>query len=203
VYITMTTFVDFVLKSGTPQLTCVRRAKRDYERGSAPERDFYKVLRDAIPQVHQEQKARDSLDGVLGGLKDPKKADAYAQCISGYKQWWSKKQIKWVDIHPWDWTEGDLTVRVNPELGVMVDGHPQVIKLYFKADAASKRRIETMFHLLRLSLPEELAGATPGILDVRRSNLFTPTTDIPDIEALLRGQAAGFATMWKQLAPGK
>lgn len=197
--ISMTTFVDFVLASGTKRLTCVKRAKSEYQRDYDPAKDFYRLLREAIIGIHQDGKKKESLDGLLGTLTDKKKLDAYSQCVAAYKQWCGRKRFQWVRSFTTDWSDGDLRVRVNPELGLYINGSLHVLKLYFKADVPSKRRLETMFHLLRLSIPNEMENAMPGILDVRRGNLFRPTREVPGIDALLVGEAAAFRTMWSEV----
>ncbi len=193
--ISMTTFVDFVLASGTKRLTCVRTAKADYAQPYKPARDFYGALREAIVDMHQNQRPRESLDSALLGVGNTR-TSAYVECIAAYKQWCGRKRFQWTDTFRSDWTNGGLTVKVNPELGMRINGTPYIIKLYFKGESPSKIRLETMFHLLRLSLPRELVDATPGILDVRRGNLFVPSRQIADIEALLAGEASAFQTIW-------
>ena len=71
-----------------------------------------------------------------------------------------------------------------------------MIKLYFKKDKPSKRLLDTVLRLIDVTLPADKAGATPGILDVQRGRLFTPTVRVADIDALLTGEAAAFVTMW-------
>ena len=56
--ISMTTFVDFVLATGTKRLTCVKKAKKDYGKKYDPARDFYRLLRDKIMVMHQESKPK-------------------------------------------------------------------------------------------------------------------------------------------------
>ncbi len=197
--ISMTTFVDFVLASGTQRLTVVRRAKADYQTKYDPARDFYRLLREGIVEMHQMQKPRVSLDGIVQNLSDAKKVAPYLECIDAYKRWCGKKQFEWVGAYSIDWKCDDLVVRVNPELGMCINDAPHVITLYFKGESPSKQRLETMFHLLELSLPAELRDATPGILDVRRGNLFKPNRDIPSIGALLMGDALAFQTMWDRV----
>ena len=197
--ISMTTFVDFVLASGTSRLTIVRNAKATYQIRYDPARDFYRPLREAIIEMHQSQRPRESLDDLLLTLKDAKKTELFRECIEAYKRWCGRKQFKWVRAYSTDWQSGELVVRVNPELGMRVNGSPNVVKLYFKSETPSKRRLETMFHLLRSSFPKDLDGSMPGILDVRRGSLFSPTRDLPGIEALLVGEAAAFQTIWNQV----
>ena len=117
--------------------------------------------------------------------------------MATYKQWCGKKQFEWVGTSLAYWSDGNLTIRVNPELGLRFNGELYLIKLYFKGEKPSKERLETMFYLLQSTLPRELMGATPGILDVRRGNLFSPTRPIENIQALLMGEAAAFRVMWE------
>lgn len=197
--ISMTTFVDFVLASGTKRLTCVRRAKKDYKQKYDPARDFYRLLRDTIINMHEELKAPEILDELIRTQNNPRKILPYKECIDAYKQWCKRKQIEWIGKYNVVWTNSKLTVRVNPELGIRINGTPHVIKLYFKGEQPSKRRLETMFHLLQSTLPQDLKGAVPSILDVRRGNLFSPNRVIGNIQALLIGEAAAFLAMWEQV----
>ena len=195
----MTTFVDFVLANGTQRLTVLRRAKAEYEREYSPARDFYKALRETIIDVHQHGRPLAELDGLLNILEDKRRVDSYAACISSYKSWCGRKKMAWLDGFTAYWAYGDLTVRVNPELSLRVNNVPYAIKLYFKSDKPSKGRLETMFHLLEISIPNEHQGRTPSILDVRRGNLFRPTKEISGIQTLLEGEASAFQTMWSHV----
>lgn len=195
----MTTFVDFVLANGTQRLTVVRKAKTEYGREYSPARDFHKALREAIIDVHQHGRQLAALDGLVNTLRDQRKIDSYQACISSYKSWCGRKKMDWLDGYTAQWTYGDLTVRVNPELSLQVNNVPHAIKLYFKSDKPSKGRFETMFHLLDISMPNAHQGRTPSILDVRRGNLFCPNKRIPGIQTLLEGEAAAFQTMWSQV----
>ena len=194
--ISMTTFVDFVTKSGTPRLTVLRKAKSEYELEYSPARDFYKALRESIVEMHENQTNIDNLDSVMEGLTDQRKLRPYQECVAGYRKWCGRKEIKWVKSFVAHWTRGHLAVRVNPELGVSIDGKMHFVKLYFKPEKLSKPRIETMFCLLAQSLPNEFSESRVGILEVRRGVLHGPNRNIPDIETLLDGEAAAFQTMW-------
>ena len=197
--ISMTTFVDFVLASGTQRLTVVKKAKGEYEHDYSPARDFYKALRESIIDLHQQGKPVAGLGSVLNTLKDKRKIDSYAACISSYKGWCGRKRMDWLEGIKAHWAHGDLIVRVNPELCLRVNDVPYAIKLYFKSDKPSKSRLETMFHLLQISVPNKHQERTQGILDVRRGNLFSPNKEIRGIQTLLEGEASAFQTMWTQL----
>lgn len=195
----MTTFIDFVLKSGTPRLTVLRKAKAEYAQQYSPAKDFYKLLRQSIVEMHLNKMSIIGLDTLLGGLNDQRKVRPYRECIAGYKKWCGRSEFEWVKPFNAQWIRGHLVVRVNPELGVSIDGITHFVKLYFKSDKLTKPRIEAMFCLLSQSLSNDFGEAKVGILDVRRGVLHCPKRNIPDIETLLEGEAAAFETIWEKV----
>lgn len=194
----MTTFLDFVLTNGTPRLTVVRKAKSEYGREYHRARDFYKPLRDAIIDMHRNQKSKESLDLILN-LNDQRKIGPYRERIVSYQRWCGRKRFEWIGSQRKLWSYGDLSIRVNPELVMYINGSAFVIKLYFKADTPSKLRLYTTFQLLTQTFTEEIGESTPAIFDVRRGKLFEATQEVPDIEALLIGEAVAFQAMWEQI----
>ncbi|KAA3607139.1 MAG: hypothetical protein DWQ01_15660 [Planctomycetota bacterium] len=196
--LSLTDFVDFASAGGTSKLTKVRRFKLrpEYE----PAFDFYKRLREGIVSCHAAGDAKSQLAKHVGDITDAKKKGHYADAIKGYKKWWGKKPLSWFAPPREAYSEGDVSIRVNPELGLRVDGKPHVIKLYFKADKLSKPRVDVITHLmdkaLRASAP---AGTTMCVLDVRNGKLIAPTVPIPDLDAVLRGEIAYLAAVWESV----
>ena len=67
--ISMTTFVDFVIASGTPKLAAVMKAKIRYQTGYDPATDFYTPLREWIIAVtHQNLTGTETLDSMVRPL---------------------------------------------------------------------------------------------------------------------------------------
>lgn len=195
----MTTFVDFVIKSGSPRLTAVKKAKAEYGQDYSPARDFYKQLREAIIDLHENGKEKRYLDSVVQGIENQRKKGPYNLCIAGYKRWLGKKNIQWFEPSNGSWTYNGLTVRVNPELGLLISGKPHNVKLYFKSESPSKRRLETMFCLLESGLPDNPPGVTPAILGIREAKLFRSTRQVSGIETLLKSEAMAFQTIWDEI----
>lgn len=201
----MTTFVDFVLASGTSRVTVVKRAKAQYQVAYDPAKDFYKLLRESIINAAVQnldgKETFDSVRSVLRKIKAPK-LRAYEECIDGYKKWRGQKKIIWrkaVGSESPEWTQGRLVIRVNPELCVFIKGKRYIVKLYFKEEKPSKPQLETMFHLLKQYERRKRIPIIVGILDVRRGRLHSQTREVPGIEPLLTGEAAAFQTIWDQI----
>jgi hypothetical protein len=191
--ITLTHFVDFVSKAGTPKLTVVKNAKQQLADGYDPATDFYKAIRDGIVSMHKKGQPKTALDTVLHGLTDKKKITAYPPLVGGYKKFLGKREITWFAPPRDDWSHGDLTVNVNPELGLTINGTHHVIKLYFKADKLTELRIGVITQLMNVVLGKYKKPIVFCVLDVRNAKLFSSTGANPGLLALLQGEALSFA----------
>ena len=129
-------------------------------------------------------------------MTDTKKIDNYEECRKGLSKWVGRKTITPLPALRGTWKSGDLEVSVNPELHADVNGAPHLIKLYFKAEPLSKQKAELILHLLGKRAPK---GTTVGVLDVRRSKLFTPTVSIMGLDALLQSEALALVSLWNSV----
>jgi hypothetical protein len=91
------------------------------------------------------------------------------------------------------WKSGELEVGLNPELHADVNGEPHLIKLYLKSEPLSRQKVSIVLRLLETRAKGEV---TVGMLDVRRSKLYTPTVEIAGMDALLEAEAVAFTTLW-------
>jgi hypothetical protein len=193
--ISLTDFVDFVIKAGTPKLTKVTEIKHRPE--YSPAFDFWKPLRDGIRDFHKGGGANKSdLDQIMLGINDVKKQRRYPEAIRAYKRFLGRKQITWFDPPGDVWSHAGLNVRVNPELGLEIDGQRHIIKLYFKEEAPTKSRLQVILELMRLSL-EGSPESTDifSVLDVSNTKLTSETAN-GMVEPLLKGEAASFMQIW-------
>lgn len=194
--ISMTNFVDFVITSGNPRITQVKNIRNLYGEKYKPHKDYWRILREEIINYHKKGEAKVDLDGILSNIENSPKEQNYGVCIASYKRWLGRKKINWIGSSKTTWCSDRLCVKVNPELGLSIDGKDYAIKLYFRAKKLSKTRIDTILYLIRKSLPKSKRFSTPGILDVQRGKLFIPTRKINGIDILLEGEVSGFLSMW-------
>ena len=194
--ISLTHFVDFVSKAGTRKLTVVKNIKQQLQDEYDPAVDFYKPLRDAIVQMHKSSQPKSALDSLLADLTDKKKITAYPPIVKGYQKFLGSKQVSWFEPPKDEWNHGGLSVKVNPEIGLLISDTPYVIKLYFKADQLTKLRIDIATHLMELTLSNKGKPLVFGVLDVRNGKLFPAGVALPGITALLQGEAVSFASIY-------
>lgn len=195
--ISLTSFVDFVSKSGRSKLTVLRKTKKQIEDGYGPEKDFYKRLREALVEMHRASGTINDVSSILPVLTDQKKMALYPKLIDGYRRWSGRKGAEWFEPDHTVWRYDKLGVRINPELGLAIKGIPHLIKLYFKQEPLSKSRIDVITHLMSVACAQRAPqGCVMGVLDVRQSKLIRPTVPIEGLDTMLRAEAAYWITAW-------
>lgn len=194
--LSMTQFVDVAAAGGTPKATKIRQIKDSEE--YSPAMDFYKKLREALIDIHKNDLPRSAIDSVTKTLTDPKKKTAYPPVIQGYKKWWGKKALQWFDP-PYDtYSFADVEVRVNPELGLLINDAPHLLKLYFKSEPISKNKIDVVLGLMDVSLSGEVQPETAmAVLDIRKSKLYTPTKSFDSMPAMINAEMSYISTFWQ------
>lgn len=199
--ISLTDFVDFTIVNGSSRVAKVRQLKQrgDYD----PATDFWRPLRKGLIELHRTGKMSASeLDAWLSTQTNPKRFKRYAEAVGGYKKFIGKRSLPWLTPPVASWREGDLTVRVNPELGLEVDGKPTVMKLYFKNEAPTRARVEAVHAVLDVELGTRVkAGSRFAVLDVNSGLLMLPDArwSESDMKALLTAEARAFVDIWNAI----
>lgn len=192
----LTTFVDFAVSVGTAKVTIVRNWKKREEYD--PKKDFYKPIRDRIIEMHSENFKFSHLESMQ--ITDKKKKIIYPQLISGYKSFLGKKKIEFFLPKPTTWKHKEFEVRVNPELGLSINGASHLIKLYFKSPKVSKRAIDVITHLMYISNQgKEQSDCSMTLLDVRNSKLYKPALPVQNLTTELKGLAANWLEIWEDV----
>lgn len=196
--ISLTEFVDFVIKSGTPKLTEVRKIKRQHDEGYHPSRDYWRKLRDGIVEYHQQERDGKFLDALHRGIPDENKRNNYPVLVKAYKKFLGRKKFDWFEPAKADWQYSDLCVRVNPELGLAIDGDDHLVKLYFKETKLTRERIAVLSHMMLNGLSGPTDGLKVALLDVRSSRMHVFDSLDPALAPLLEGEALSFCRMYEK-----
>ena len=198
--ISLTRFIDFVVKSGSPKLTSVRDTKKQLLEGYSPATDFYKQLREAMVAMHRDGDPIFRLEQFVEGMEDGDRRQNFIICTNGYKKFFGpRRKFQWFEPPRAEWDHGRIVVRVNPELGLVIDDVPHVIKLHFKPDEPNRRELNTILHLMRTAFELESVENVYAVLDVRRGKLFCESKYDPSLTFLLKGEGESFATIFDQI----
>lgn len=194
--ISLTYFVDFVLKAGTPKLAGVREWK---ERKDDLSFDFYRQIRESIVDMHRSGKPDSVLDDFLAAQRDERRRRVYPSIVEGYRRFLSSAKMTWFDPPVGSCKLGDVEVNINPDLGLVIDGKPHLIKIYFRGEPLSAKRTSVVLNLLAGGLADTNPGKVLALLDVRNAKLHTFKAPNPRLGVLLRGEAAAFSTIYAAL----
>ncbi|WP_394824450.1 hypothetical protein [Pendulispora albinea] len=192
--VSLTYFVNFVLKAGTPRITVVKEFKgRDvYD----PQTDFYKMLRERVIETFRSGQPIGSLESWASSVHEKKRA-AYLAVITGLKRFVGRRAHEWFEPPRENFTLGGIPLNVNPELGLMIEGVPHIIKLYLKDDPPLvKNRTQLILRILETALSATSPGCTFAVLDARKGRLHASGSSPSSIDALLAGEAAAFKVMY-------
>jgi hypothetical protein len=195
--ISMNDFSSFLMKNGAARMTSVRTTK--YRPPYHPSRDYWKKLRDAIVEYHLKGMTdKKVLDKVVLNVREEKQQN-HRDMIAFYKRFLGRKEIKYHPISSRKWRNKNLVIAVNPELIFEIKGISYIIKLHFKKDKLTQRKIESTLALLKNVYASEIAeGAEVAMLDIRRNKLFTPKSP-KNLMTLLGGEANSFEHIWNTI----
>jgi hypothetical protein len=150
--------------------------------------------------MHRTGKPDKVLDEFLAVQRDERRRRIYPSIVSGYRKLLASGSMKWFEPPVNPYRIGDIEINVNPELGLIIDGKPHVLKMYFRGEPLSAKRTSVILNLLTNGL-EGVAqpGTAFAVLDVRNAKLHGFKAPNPRISMLLRGEAASFATIYSAL----
>ncbi|MBL3657389.1 hypothetical protein [Fulvivirga sediminis] len=130
--ISLTSFIDFVLKSGSPKMTCAKQIKNQIAEVYDPIKDYYKRFRDAIQELHKHRRPKNDISEIIGELPSSK-LENYKKMEAGYKKFMGNKKISWFPPERENWFHGNLNIPINPEVGLEWNGEKYLVKLYLKS----------------------------------------------------------------------
>lgn len=190
-----TNFVDFVVSSGSKRLTMVKEMK--YRPDYNPYNDFYRVFRKGIQDIHQEGRSKSSLD-YLADQPNASRANTYAAMIKGYKKFWGTKQIEALPLISSRWHHSELSVRLNPELNLLINGEQTIVKLHLRKDERlTKDKVSAIVNLMEEELKPQLPdNVVFGVLDVYQGILHKKDPKKRNLNALIRAEAESLIFLW-------
>jgi hypothetical protein len=186
--ISLTDFVDIVSSSGIQKVNKVLEIKNreDYH----PAFDYYKGMREHIIEVHKNNLPKIQIKQGVSKANHQNKVANYSEIAEAYHSWWGKKDLSWFEPVTGTFERHGVSVSVNPELGLEINGTKHLVKLYFKSDKLTKNRVDMITFLMHHCIKKAAGKNTVmSILDIRNKKLFTGT-DAIDLNAALTAELA-------------
>ena len=192
-----TQFIDFSLKNSISRVGFIRTLKNQPPYN--PAIDFWRKLRNKIKEIHEQGLEVSELDELLNEISSSKQ-NQYSQAINQYKKFCRNKQIQYFEVARSIWTLDRLTVRSTPEMGLIINGKPYLIKMYFKEhkERLDKRRVDALLALMQTSLSETpYPRAKNAVLNVKKGTMYTLDKQVTDsMKLALENDAFSFMRLW-------
>lgn len=194
----MSNFVDWLLTSGTARVTLVTGHKAN---AGTLVGDFYRPIRERLIAAAERPPEHDGLDDYIAVLGDEKAKKIFPLVVAGWRKF-AASGARMESFKPprVEWPVGPgVSVEVNPELGLRIDGEPHLVKLYLRGEPLSQRRVDLTIAVMRNALQ---TTARLAVLDVRTARLrllgkgAERPADQLRLRTLLRAEGAGYATAY-------
>lgn len=166
--ITLTQFIEVLTRTAINKAKKVRAVKKQFEEPYAPNVDCYKMLRDVLVKGRDQKELQASLQIFSKKTWDASRQSHYPVLIAGYLRWLGRKKIEAQRLVPRAYHRGDVTLTVNPELRMTINGCPLIVKLYFKEPVLQRADAQLVCNVISHVYKEPL---TYAVLDVQRSRL--------------------------------
>ena len=200
VQIGLTQFIEFSTKGSSAKLNAVRKIK--YQDDYHPAKDYWKQLRDGIIKFHEENLDLEFFDYLLEGI-DEKKKKNYKHSISQYLSFIKKRNIEWFSPGKSAWFTDDFSVRSSPELGLIIDGEPHLVKLYFKgkSEKIDIRNIKSTLTLLSSSTYDKShqPSVNKSVLNLQNKKLYINSELNEELLLALKSEAGQFMFLWNNI----
>lgn len=182
-------FVDYVLSTGPDRISQIRDIGAPAERFDP----IYKPVRDAIVDVHEKGLDSSVLDDLVTSAIGSRERRIFPKVVAGYKGFLrgQKRPPVWYEPPARDYPFGPLSVRVAPELGLLLDGRPHAIKLYMRRPPIEPARAEILTTLMSMAFGPTWPGTIFAVLDVRRRQVHTRVGTSHRLVDMLRAEAVG------------
>lgn len=192
----MSEFCDVVTKIGPSKIVAIAKIKNKPK--YSPATDFYKKVREAIVSFHQGD-VTGALDQVLVSTSDATRLRHYSTVIAAYKKWLGERTLDWFEPPSSKYVKYGFEITVNPELGLVIDGKPMVIKLYFPDDIP-KTKSKMMNDIMTVVFDGKLNdGCRCCVLDVRNNKMIPGGSLSPTIDMLVSAELGYIASVWESV----
>ena len=131
------------------------------------EKDYYSVLRIKLISTIKKNKSLIELNQMLKKI-NPKKHNHYEVLIDQIQNFMQGVKYIWVEPPKNIIEYSGLQLKVNPEIGININGETLFIKMYFKQDQIENEKVNVMLKIMQDSIKEDYQNAKVAILDVRR-----------------------------------
>lgn len=202
--ISAASFLDYVRSTPRGCIDLVKQQRKMYTDPDSKGSVFYGPIRTALRRALNSPTPQQEFVRAVDDA-GPSQYPHFIELERGFSRWWRSSRARSAGVKVSGAVrriEG-LNVTLHNLLGLRyANNETAVILPYLKDRPLSSDIANPVLRLLELEMAQLLPGAHPVILDVRQAQSFKlrKNTNRDDLDALLRGEAAKYATHWRAAA---
>lgn len=200
--ISLSEFMNFSTKKSTSsRMKAVKdiKYKPDYHPGV----DYWKKLRDEIKKIHENNLPIENLKNIVFSVPIERQEN-YRKNINAYINFFKKHNPEYFPVGKalWDFDD-NLSVRAYPELGLIINGKPYLVKIHYKSTnkELSKPTIQTTLTAMMLAKSDYVLPEKPtyAVLNLANRKIYESDKLLDNDVTLLKADAFQFSFLWTQV----
>ena len=199
--VSLTEFMRFVTRTGAARITVVENVVKKQTEVYDPRTDYWRKLRIRIQKFHSKNLSVESFKEVVETVNS-KMQNNYNKAVIGYLKFVGRKKFVWAAPPKIEWKVRDLSVILNPEVGLKYKGETYYIKLFLDANKSINRSQANMIiALMRNGMNSQIGdNSVFAVLDVIEGKLFKPVKTRRNLYVGLLSEAEAFESSIKRLS---
>ncbi|WP_436493271.1 hypothetical protein [Actinokineospora sp. HUAS TT18] len=163
--------------------------------------DFYGPILRALRQAAASDEPAAVLSAAIEATELSGQSRAYTELAEGFQSWWPRRAAL-TSTGTSTLRVGEVDVTVSPHLALRTSAGEQVVLFHLKEQPLTRDAANAALRVLQICMSDLLPGATPLVVDLRRSQEFRlpRNTNIDRLDAWLTAQAAAFTTHLRESA---
>lgn len=202
--ISLPMFMDYANERGSGRMSIVQQQRKRIEDPEQQAFHYYAPAVRNLPLAIASTDPEAILDAMLNQTTSTHQRQHHVELRDGMLTFIRKRHPSRVPVaNGCQWITPDLTVTIRQHVGIwMPDGNVSVVLLYLKQPPLTQDAANAGLRIIETQLAALLADGLPGVLDVRRAKIFAlrRNANRRNIDAWLRGEAAGYAAHWAAAA---
>lgn len=161
--------------------------------------DYYKQVRESMVRLHKRGEPIETLSEVIAKVH-PNRRPHVTRVVKAYIAWCKGKGLSHFTARKGYWNEQGVEVRVNPELGLVIDGRPHLIKVNFTKFPVPQSEAKIMMHLMhRVLAPQAPEGCVMAVLDLATGKMHRSPRPSATLDLFLERHAAEVRRTWEEV----
>jgi len=191
-------FAQFALATSAQRRAMVADHRRLLNTVWSPITDPYRFLINAIVAMHRDGSDASALDSAITRERSVRRRTVIEDAAADYLGWLTAVNPSGsFPVASVTWRCGNACVRVNPELGLEINGTRYVVKLHFVKRSLSRDEAALMTVSMRAALGSSVpADCKMAVLDVRSGVLYIEPRYQDRVLRRLRAAADDLAEVW-------